>query len=69
MGDNLCFEAKFYARCEWKPFARTKHKCIRCEQCTYSQFLWCATHVRLRKKIDEIIISASKTIKKSEESK
>ncbi len=50
------YEAKFYAKgCEWKPFCKTKHKCLRCQECTYPQYKWCLEHPKDRKRIDKIL--------------
>ena len=55
MSDELPYEAKFYAECNYKPFTRTKHKCLRCQECVYSQYKWCLENQEMRKKIDEIL--------------
>lgn len=35
------YELKFYLECEYKPFIKTKHKCLRCRECTPIQFWFC----------------------------
>ncbi len=35
------FEQRFYEDCEFKPFTETQHKCLRCRECTPTQFWFC----------------------------
>jgi len=60
MAQEIGYEAKIYARCEFKPFTRTKHKCLRCQQCDYSQYKWCLENRELRRKIDTILKTQTK---------
>ena len=32
---------EFYESCEFKPFTKTKHKCITCRECGVGQYNWC----------------------------
>ena len=52
---ELSFEARHYVRCEFKPFVRTKHKCVRCQECDNQQFRWCKEHPNERAAIDKVL--------------
>ena len=39
--ENKCYEQKFYEECDYKPFTETKHKCLRCRECTPTQYFFC----------------------------
>jgi hypothetical protein len=52
---KLVYEARFYAECKDKPFASTRHKCLRCQECVFSQYQWCLEHKEMRDKIDKIL--------------
>jgi len=52
---KLVYEARFYAECEYKPFTSTKHKCLRCQECVFSQYKWCLENKAMRDKIDKVL--------------
>ncbi len=57
---KLPYEARFYAHtCEWKPFATTKHKCLRCRECVPEQYFWCLNNPTLRKELDKCMLEVS----------
>jgi len=38
---NSPYEFRFWLECEYKPFTETQHKCLRCRECTPTQFWFC----------------------------